>query len=70
MTRNVGSLIRTNGCTYVVVEDESDKWEDSCGKCAMRGEACMALAAVLGECDCTLRSDKKPVHFEHYGVNF
>lgn len=70
MTRSVGSVFKYNGCAYVVVEDKSDKWEDSCGECVLRGKCCADLVAIFGDCDCTLRRDKKPVHFKQYGVDW
>lgn len=66
----IGEKIKVNGCVYVVVQDMTDEWEDSCGRCAMRGKLCVWYRDVFGECDCTLRSDGKSVHFEHFGVDF
>lgn len=70
MTRSIGSVFKYNGCAYVVMEDRSDKWTDSCGECVLDGCNCVNLAGVFGECDCTLRRDKKGVHFEQYGVDW
>lgn len=70
MTRSIGNVFEYNGCAYVVVEDKSDTWEDSCGECVFRGEACVDLVGIAGDCDSTLRRDKKGVHFEQYGVDW
>lgn len=70
MTRSIGSVFKYNGCAYVVVESRSDKWGDSCNECVLDVCNCTNLAGVFGECESTLRRDKKEVHFEHFGVNW
>ena len=66
----VGEKIKVNGCVYVVVEDLTDRWDDSCARCVLRGSPCARYLKVFGECDCTVRSDRKSVHFEQFGVDF
>lgn len=70
MERPVGDKFRYKGCTLVVVEDASDTWEDSCGKCVIRSNGCSLIENVIGYCGAYVRMDGKSVHFEHFGVDF
>lgn len=70
MTRPVGSVFKYNSCAIVVVEDKKDTWEESCCKCVFHGKPCVNVVDVAGDCDSTLRRDKKTVHFEQYGVDW
>lgn len=67
MNRPIGEIFKHNGHTYIVVEDKSNAWMDSCYKCAVRGYACTDYADVWGECEDIVRRDKKSVHFEQIG---
>lgn len=70
MERPVGDKFKINGCVYVVVEDASSAWEHSCGACVARCSDCSSIIGVTGYCDGDTRSDRKSVHFEHFGVDF
>lgn len=70
MERPIGDKFRYAGFTFVVVEDASTAWEDSCGKCVFSCDACSILIDVTGCCVDAARTDGKSVHFEHFGVDF
>lgn len=70
MERPVGDKFKINGCVYVVVEDDHGTLYGSCKLCAGCSCDCSMFTEVGGNCDEKLRSDRKSVHFEHFGVDF
>lgn len=70
MERPIGDKFKVNGCVYVVVEDVSPRWKDSCGACAFSNGFVQCLDAGQGNCTAGGRKDMKDVHFEHFGVDW
>lgn len=70
MERPVGDKFKLVGCVFVVVEDVSVGWDNSCGKCAFHDISCLDVRHVTGICSGGVRKDMKSVHFEYFGVDW
>lgn len=70
MERPVGEVFYYYGHHYIVAQDAPG--EVGCNRCVV-AEACrrgVRDASVLGTCHGVLRTDRKEVHFESFGVDF
>ena len=70
MERPVGDKFKINGCVYVVVEDNPEILGNPCVGCAFERIMCGRIIGIRGRCVDMARSDRKAVHFEHFGVDF
>ena len=70
MERPVGEVFFYYGHHYIVAQDTPGVC--GCDRCVVARDCWRGVrdASVLGMCQGALRSDRKEVHFESFGVDF